>query len=733
MRIILPLMGSRTLCLSSFKYLITPSCLSRWHHSSCLPHFTHAPPVDVLHAMALKNSSLQTSYSANYLLTLYLKSKDLESAHKLFDEILLKDTHTWSILISGYAQSGSSLMVFTLFRYMMASSTAPNPYTLSSVFKCCSVGNNLRLGKAVHAWMLQNGVDGDVVLHNTMLDLYLKCRDFQYANRLFKVMDKRDVVSWNIMIAAYMQAGDVDKSLDLFRNLPYKDVVSWNVVIDGLLQCGYKRSALEELRYMMESGVQFSPVTFSIALTLASSLFLLQLGRQLHGRVLKFGIDGDGFIRSSLVEMYCKCSRMDKASLILREIPLNFLKSQISEVSCNEPVAEIVSWSSMVSGYVFNGNYAEGLKLFKIMAHELLIVDIWTITSVISACANAGILEVGRQIHAYIQKVGYGIDAYVGSSLIDMYSKSGSLVDAIMIFEQINDPSVVLWTSMIFGYALNGDGRQAICLFKEMMNLGISPNEVTFLGVLNACSHEGLLEEGCRYFEMMKDVYCIDPGPEHFTCMVDLYGRAGCLHEAKKFIFEHDISHLSSVWKSFLSSCQLHKNAEMGKLVSEILLQVAPFDAGAYILSSNMCADNCGWDEVARDADEEQRKFFLVVTVKHLQFVFGFINSAPNTPIGIMKSLRICPDYHNFFRLTSSLTADMLFRNYLSRSPRHYGSLPPSPNTAAANHHWSLLLSSPEKKMLETTVDYPSFRSVKWGLLTDLIIKIPLRNVARGS
>ncbi|XP_054781798.1 pentatricopeptide repeat-containing protein At2g22070-like [Prosopis cineraria] len=596
---ILLCMSSRSL-FTSFKHLITPSILSCWYHSSPLPHFTNAPLVDALHAMALKNASLQSSYSANFLLTLYLKSYNLESAHKLFDEILLKDTHTWSILISGYARSGSSFMVFTLFRDMLAAFTAPNQYTLSSVFKCCSIGNNIRFGKAIHAWMLQTGIDGDVVLHNAMLDLYLKCRDFEYAKRLFKLMEERDVVSWNIMIGAYMQTGDVEKSLDIFRNLPYKDVVSWNIVIDGLLQCGYKRYALEQLHFMMESRVQFSAVTFSVALTLASSLFHLPLGRQLHGRVLKFGVSGDGFIRSSLIEMYCKCSRMDKASLILREIPPTFLKSQISGVSCNEPVDEIVSWSSMVSGYVSNGNFAEGLKLFKIMVCELVIVDIRTITSIISACANTGILEVGRQIHAYIQKVGHGIDAYVGSSLIDMYSKSGSLVDAIMIFKLINDPSVVLWTSMIFGYALHGQGRQAICLFKEMINLGITPNEVTFLGVLNACSHEGLLEEGCKYFEMMRDVYCIDPGLEHLTCMVDLYGRAGCLLETKKFIFDHCISHLSSVWKSFLSSCQLHKNAEMGKWVSEILLQVAPFDAGAYILSSNMCADNRRWDEVAR-------------------------------------------------------------------------------------------------------------------------------------
>ncbi|KAL2330185.1 hypothetical protein Fmac_017766 [Flemingia macrophylla] len=572
-----------------------------WHHSCSLLHSMAKgpPPLGALHALFIKNASLQTLSSVNHLLNLYVKSFSMGHAQKLFEEIPQKNTQTWTILISGFARVGSSQVVFNLFREMQTKGACPNQYTLSSVFKCCSLDNNLQLGKGIHAWMLRNGVDVDVVLGNSILDLYLKCKVFEYAERLFELMNERDVVSWNIMIGAYLRAGDVEKSIDMFRNLPDKDVVSWNTIIDGLMQCGYERRSLELLYCMVQCGSEFSAVSFSTALILASSLSLEELGSQLHGMVLKFGFDSDGFIRSSLVEMYCKCGRMDKASIILRDVPLDFLRKGNVGVTFKEPKAGIVSWGSLVSGYIWNGKYEDGLKTFRLMVRELVVVDIRTVTTVISACANVGILEFGRHMHAHIQKIGHKIDAYVGSSLIDMYSKSGSLDDAWMVFRQINEPNVVLWTSMISGCALHGQGRQAIGLFEEMLNQGVIPNEITFLGVLNACSHAGLLEEGSKYFRMMTDACYINPGVEHFTSMVDLYGRAGLLIETKNFIFENGISHLTSVWKSFLSSCRLHKNVEMGKWVSKMLLQVAPSDPEAYILLSNMCASNHRWNEAA--------------------------------------------------------------------------------------------------------------------------------------
>ncbi|CAI8613250.1 unnamed protein product [Vicia faba] len=576
---------------------------SRWRHPCSFLYSTTSnaspPPLGALHGHYFKNGSLENTNLANYLLSLYAKSCNMNNAHKLFDDILHKDTQTWTVLISGFARAGSSEIVFSLFREMQAKGACPNQYTLASVFKCCSGESNLQLGKGIHAWILRNGVDGDVVLENSLLDLYLKCKAFEYAECFFELMVEKDVVSWNIMMGAYLREGDVEKSLDMFRNFPYKDIVSWNTVIDGLMQCGYERLALEQLYSMVKHGTEFSAFTFSIALILASSLSLVEVGRQIHGRVLKFGLNSDGFIRSSLVEMYGKCGRMDKASTILKDVPLNFLRKGNFGVICKEPTAGIVSWSSMVSGYVWNGKYEDGIKIFRSMIHELVVVDIRTVVTIISTCANAGAFEFGKQIHAYIQKIGYRVDAYVGSTLIDMYSKSGSLDDARMIFGQINEPNVVLWTSMISGCALHGQGREAISLFERMLNQGIIPNEVTFVGVLNACSHVGLIEEGHSYFKMMKDTYHINPEVEHYTSMVNLYGRAGHLIEAKNFIFENGISHLTSVWTSFLSSCRLHKNIEMGKSVSEMLLQSAPSDPDAYILLSNMCSSNHRWDEAA--------------------------------------------------------------------------------------------------------------------------------------
>ncbi|KAK9291682.1 hypothetical protein L1049_019631 [Liquidambar formosana] len=166
--------------------------------------------------------------------------------------------------------------------------------------------------------------------------------------------------------------------------------------------------------------------------------------------------------------------------------------------------------------------------------------------------------------------------------------------------DKLADRNVVLWTSMISGCALHGQGKEASCLFESMINEGIMPNEVSFVGVLTACSHAGLLDEGCKYFRSMKEVYGMRPGVEHFTCMVDLYGRAGQLNEARDFIYTNGISHLSAVWRSFLSSCRLHKNIKMGKWVSEKLLELEPLDAGPYILLSNICATNHRWEEAAK-------------------------------------------------------------------------------------------------------------------------------------
>ncbi|KAM0992497.1 hypothetical protein ACFX13_010900 [Malus domestica] len=670
-----------------------------------------------LHAKSVKNGTLDSLDVRNYVTSLYVKSSNLAYAHKLFDESPDRDVRSWTILISGFARVGSCKMVLELFKVMQFDRVCPNQFTLSSVLKSCSSLSDFRTGKGIHGWILRHGIDLDMVLENSILDVYVKCGGFDYAERLFEAMEERDTVAWNIMMGAYMHVGDMEKALDLFRRLPFKDVASWNIILYGLMQNGHERYALELLYEMVENGPPFNRVTFSEALVLASSLSVLELGRQIHGCLLRLGIPNDGFLQTSLIDMYCKCGKMEKATLVFKTMHLR----ANSKFTCHEMKTEIVSWSSMVSGYVHNGEYEYALLTFCSMVRERILVDRFSVTSVVSACANVGILLLGQHIHAHIQKIGYKIDVHLGSSYIDMYAKCGSLNDARMIFKQTGDLNVVLWTSMISACALHGQGKEAVQLFELMIKEGIKPNEVSFVVVLNACSHAGLLEEGFKYFSLMKEVYGIKPGAEHFTCMADIYGRAGRLDEIKEFIQANGISHLSSVWKSFLSSCRVHKNFELGKWVSERLLQLEPLDEGSYVLLSNMCSVNHRWEEAAdirrlmqkrginkiagqswiqlknqvhsfvmsdrshphsaqiysyldeligrlkeigyssdmkmvmQDVEEEQQEVLLSHHSEKLAVAYGIISTTSGTPIRIMKNLRVCTDCHNFIKYTCQL------------------------------------------------------------------------------
>ncbi|XP_021911951.1 pentatricopeptide repeat-containing protein At4g21065-like [Carica papaya] len=571
------------------------------YHSLSMGGEEDAIAIENHHAIAIKDGSLQNLHVGNHLLASYVMYHQFDHARKLFDEIPARDIRTWTTLITGFSRIGCSILGLQLFREMQIQGVCPNQFILSSVLKSCSGLRETRTGKEIHGWIVRNCMDVDVVLKNSILDLYVKCRAFDHASRWFELMKERDSVSWNVMLAAYLHIGEVGKSLDLFRSFPLKDVVTWNTVIDGLIKNGFERTALGLLYQMVQNGLLFNKATFSIALVLVASLSILELGKQIHARILRLRVPIDGFIRNSLIHMYCRCGKMGNASVVFERISPDFLRPEDSKISCNELVAAAISWSSIVTGYVQNGDYAYALQTFISMVDENIEVDKYTITSIISACANSGTLEFARQIHAYVQKIGHEMDAHLRSSLIDMYAKCGCLDDSWTIFGQTNDHNIVLWTSMISAFALHGYGKEAINLFKCMIDERITvPNEVTFVAVLTACSHGRLPEEGCKYFRLMTEVYGIKPKVEHFTCMVDMYGRCGLFNEIKEFIHKHGLSHLTAIWKSFLSSCRLHKDTEMAKWVSEKLLQLEPFDAGPYILLSNTYATEHKWEKAAK-------------------------------------------------------------------------------------------------------------------------------------
>ncbi|KAL6990333.1 hypothetical protein U1Q18_048977 [Sarracenia purpurea var. burkii] len=451
---------------------------------------------EIIHATVLKNGSCQCLHGANYLLKLYVQSRHLDHAQRLFDEIPRRDVRTWTIIISGFSQNGSYRLAVDLFSKMHERGVVPNRFTFSSILKCCSSLNELRMGKGIHGWILRYGIDFDVVLRNSMLDLYGKCGAFDYAETLFESMAEKDTVSWNIMICSCLRIGDMGKSLDLFRRFPFKNVATWNTIIDGHVRNGFESIALDLVYEMVEIGPVFNEVTFSIALVLVSSLSLLELGRQIHGRVLRIGIHNDGFVRNSLINLYCKCRQMEKASTVFQNMALGYMRRQNPKIYCDESITGSISWSSMVNGYIQNDRLEEGLKLFNTMVCERIEVDKFTLTCIVSACGNAGLLELGQQIHGHIHKIGHRADVFMCSSMIDI-----------------------------------------------------------------------------------------------------------CLNMVKAFIYNNGISHMSAVWKAFLSSCRVHKNFEMAKWASEKLLELEPFESGPYILLSNTYATNYKWEEVAKFRD----------------------------------------------------------------------------------------------------------------------------------
>ncbi|KAL3520535.1 hypothetical protein ACH5RR_018684 [Cinchona calisaya] len=556
---------------------------------------------DVVHCKALKNGSSQYLNVGNSILDLYVKNHNLANAQKLFDEMPQRDVRSWTILISGFSRFGDYRTGFDCFAQMLNEGiVAPNGFTLSSVLKCCSgFYDGLRMGKAIHGWIFSNGIDLDVALENAILDLYVKCGAFDYAERFFDLMDDKDNFSWNIMMASSLSRGDIEKCLGYFRKLPDKVVSSWNTVIDGFSQRGCEGVALELLYDMVNCGTKFDKFTFSISLTLLASLRKLELGRQVHGQLMRVGMSEDAFARTSLVDMYCKCGKMENAKLIVQILHQGIMKSRHTKTPSDDLKAQYIMWSTIIAGYVQNGMLIDALQSLRFMVREEIRVNMVTLTSMVTASANAGLLEVGQQIHSRVLKSGHKPDVFFSSSMVDMYAKCGKLDDAWSFFIQAETRNIVLWTTMISACAIHGYGEKAVQLFDLMRNEGITPNEVTFVGVLTGCSHAGLIQEGCKYFRMMTEVYDIKPGAEHFTCMVDLYGRAGKLNEIKNFIFENDISQFSSVWTALLSACHLHKNIEMAKWVSDKLLELKPSEPGPYIILSNACSDNHIWDKAA--------------------------------------------------------------------------------------------------------------------------------------
>ncbi|KAF8390823.1 hypothetical protein HHK36_023122 [Tetracentron sinense] len=423
----------------------------------------------------------------------------------------------------------------------------------ASLLQTCIDRRAIKPGKQLHAHLLLTGLGYNIVVATKLVNLYSVCDSLSTAHLLFDRIPKDNLFLWNVLIRGY----------------------AWN---------GPQQVALSLYYQMLDYGLQPDNFTFPFVLKACSTLSALQEGRDIHQHVIRSKWESDVFVGAALIDMYAKCGCVETSRQVFDKII----------------VRDVVLWNSMLAAYSHNGHPDEALSLCREMALAGLRLTVATLVTVISASADIAALPQGREVHGFSWRRGFESQDKVKTALVDMYAKSGLVKVARRLFERLMERRVVSWNAMIAGYAMHGHTTEALTLFEEMKKEEARPDHITFVGVLSACSHGGLMDEGWNFFESMVKVHLIKPTVQHYTCMVDLLGHSGRLDEAYNLITQMTEMPDSGIWGALLNSCKIHGNVELGERALDRLIDLEPNDAGNYVILSNIYAQAGKWEGVAK-------------------------------------------------------------------------------------------------------------------------------------
>ncbi|KAI4343113.1 hypothetical protein MLD38_027651 [Melastoma candidum] len=488
---------------------------------------------------------------ANTLLAMYSKCKSLDDARRLFDSMPQPDVVSWNAIISGYAQNGIMEEARYWFREMVSAGAKPDAVTFSSLLPSITDSVSLKQVKLLHGYILRNGVPCDVFLKSALIDAYFKCRSAKLAIKMFELTSDADIVIYTAMISGSVLNGLNHDAVTLFKKLLEQKLVPTSVTIASLLPA-------------------------------FAGLASLRLGKELHGYILRQGLDHICFVQSSVADMYAKCGWMDVA--------LN--------IFANMPDKDVVCWNSMITNCSQNGKPEEAIGFFREMGLNGIMYDRVSISSVLSACASLPALHHGREIHGYMVKCSYCHDIYAESALIDMYAKCGCLDLARRVFDMLREKNDVSWNSIIAAYGSHGALNECLSLFDKMIDNSMRPDSVTFLAIISACGHAGEIDKGINFFYSMTNEYGIPCKMEHYACVADLFGRAGRVKEAFEMIKIMPFPPDAGIWGTLLGACRLHGHVELASIASQHLIQMEPENSGYYMLLSNLHADVGQWKGV---------------------------------------------------------------------------------------------------------------------------------------
>lgn len=609
-----------------------------------------------IHGHVLKVGIGNDVYIWNALLAMYWKCGVPEDAIYMFDRMPERDSVTWSTMISGFNQTTQPEMAMKFFVGMQEFGLKPNRVACLSALSSCTCCRALILGRAVHCFIVKNGLDSDLSLVNGIIDMYMKCKDLMNAFHVFKGASMRstNLVTWNVMISGYEYNGCSVEALILFRKMQACGIAPDSSTIVGLLES-------------------------------CSCLLDLGVGRQIHSLIILYRLQNDTRVETALLDMYCKCGDTEAGLRVFEQssnknfvmwgaiiagcgqnscptkalelfskfneeggvadsatvvsvlrvcssLTLNLKGKEIHGFSikkgfdtdvfvggaltdmyakCRDirsaekvllrlPKRDVISWNALIAGYTQNDCTVKALKAFSNLQLEHIRPNTVTIACILTVCAQLSVLILCKQIHGFLIRNMFESNILVNNSLIATYARCGDIGSALTLFQKMPVKNEISWNSMISGLGIHGCMEEVFALFDEMRVKGLKPNHITFTGVLSACSHTGSVDEGWRHLRSMSEDYGIAPELEQYTCMVDLLGRAGHLDQAYDLIMHMPCEPDVYIWGSLLGSCKIHGNKELAERVANKIFGLDSDIIGYHVLLSNIYEDFGKWDAVAR-------------------------------------------------------------------------------------------------------------------------------------
>ncbi|KAF4357419.1 hypothetical protein G4B88_009738 [Cannabis sativa] len=545
--------------ISHFSVLISKPCFK------CLGGF-----------MGLMSYATLSDPNYKMLFSDYLRNKRVDEAREVFDRIPYPNVYLYSMMISGYARNYRLGDALKLFDEMPVRDVV----SWNSMIKgCLDCGD---LSKALE--IFENMPGKNVVSWTTMIHGLMLLGEVEMAEILFRKMPTRDVAAWNSMIHGYFSNGRVEDAVSLFEVMPCCNVISWTSMIGGLDQNGKSNEALALFEKMMCSGFKPTSTTLVCALTASAKVLALNSGVKIHGQIVKLGYCFDEFLSASLITFYANCKQVESTCKVFKE----------------KLHKNVAVWTALVTGFTLNGKPENALEVFRDMMKLGVLPNQSSFTSALNASCGLESPDKGKEIHSTAVKLGFETDVFVGNSLIVLYSKCGNISDGISVFMRISEKNIVSWNSVIMGCAQHGCGILALTLFSRMMRVGVEPDEITFTGLLSACSHCGMLQKGKGFFKFFSEAKAFEVKREHYACMVDVLGRCGKLEEAEELVRNMPFEANSTVWLALLGACRNHSNLDVAERAARNIFELEPHCSAAYVLLSNIYASANRWSDVSR-------------------------------------------------------------------------------------------------------------------------------------